>query len=100
MQTQEETALFESAEQRYARGDYDGALTLYEEFLERHPLSPLAALADQRQATIERELDAVMGRRGAPAPVHVNPYGLRAVEVSGGDSLAPVEAPHLPTFGR
>ncbi len=96
----EETALFENAELRYVRGDYDGAQILYEEFLRRHPISPLADLAAQRQATIERELDAVMGRRGAPAPVYVNPYGRRPAPPPATDGFAPVQAPEIPTFGR
>ncbi len=94
----EETALFEQAETRYARGDYDGASTLYAEFLELHPLSPLAPIADQRLSLIDREFDAIMGRRGSPAPVYVNPLGGAPDPTGNSFELAPVEAPHLPTF--
>jgi len=72
---EEETALFERAEVRYAHGDYDTARELYEAFLSLHPLSPLVGVAEQRLLMIDREIDAVMGRRGAPAPIRVNSYG-------------------------
>lgn len=95
----EETALFEEAEERYARGDYDGASALYRDFLDRHPLSPLVDIAEQRLATVERELDAIMGRRGAPAPVYVNPIGT-APPAPAEDGFEPVHAPEFPTFGQ
>lgn len=96
----EETALFEEAERRYARGDYDGASTLYRDFLRLHPLSPMADIAQQRIAAVEREIDAVMGRRGAPAPVYLAPSigaGAAPAEPPG---FEPVTAPEFPTFGR
>jgi len=95
----EETEMFEQAEERFARGDYDGARVLYEDFLDLHPLSPLTDIAEQRLRTMERELDAVMSRRGAPAPVRVNPWGSAAAT---GDEAVPVyvDAPELPTLGE
>lgn len=71
---EEETRLFERAEEHYKHGDYDGAQELYSRFLEQHPQSPFASVAQQRLRTMDREMDAVMGRRGAPAPVRVNPW--------------------------
>jgi hypothetical protein len=94
----EETDLFQRAETRYARGDYDGASTLYTEFLELHPLSPLAPIADQRLDMIDREFDAIMGRRGSPAPVYVNPLGAPPDPSTPGFQIAPVRAPQIPTF--
>lgn len=96
---EEETLLFERAEQRYASGDYDGAVERYERFLDLHPLSPLAPIAEQRLRNIEREIDAVMGRRGAPAPVRVNPFG--GAQAPGPELLPPdVEQPSLPALGE
>ena len=95
---QEETDLFQQAETRYARGDYDGAALLYAEFLERHPLSPLAPIADQRLGLVDREFDAIMGRRGSPAPVYVNPLGGSPDPTAQGFEIAPVQAPRIPTF--
>ncbi len=66
-----ENELMRSAEARYTAGDYDTAVDLYRRFIAEHPLSPFAPIAEQRLFTIERELDAVMGRRGGPAPIHV-----------------------------
>lgn len=96
---EEETVLFERAEQRYAAGDYDGAVERYERFLEIHPLSPLAPIAEQRLRNVEREIDAVMGRRGAPAPIRVNPFG--GAEAPGPEAVPPeVEQPRLPSLGE
>jgi hypothetical protein len=71
---EEETRLFERAEAHYRHGDYDGAQSLYERFVRQHPQSPFVDVAAQRLRTIDRELDAIMGRRGAPAPIRVNPW--------------------------
>lgn len=97
----EETVLFERAETSFALGDYEGARDLYVSFVETHPLSPLAPVARQRMATIDRELDTIMGRRGAPAPLYVSPFA----ETTAGppldeEGVRPVEAPSLPTFDR
>ena len=97
---QEETELFERAEESYARGDYDGAVTFYRRFLELHPTSPLASIADQRLLTIERELDALMGRRGAPAPVYVSPHGSPSAVDETTGQLPQIHAPELPVLGR
>jgi hypothetical protein len=85
----EETTLFERAEELYEVGDYDGASELYTRFLENHANSPLAEMAALRLRLVEREVDAVMGRRGSPAPLRVNPSGYGS---------NPVEAPVVPRF--
>lgn len=94
----DETRLFELAEERLQVGDYEGARTLYRQFIQEHPQSTLRTFATRRLATLDRELDAIMGRRGAPAPVHVPPPGserFRTIE----PAPAPVIAPHaLPTL--
>lgn len=96
---EEETALFERAEQHYSHGDYDGARVLYVEFLEQHPTSPFAAIASQRLRIVDRELDSVMGRRGAPAPVRVNPYAATPVPEP---TEAPIDvvAPRIRSLGQ
>ena len=68
---EEETALLERAEANFTAGEYDTAVALYQRFLAEHPRSPYANIAQQRLRLIERELDALMGRRGTPTPVHV-----------------------------
>lgn len=68
-----QTDLFELAEEHLQRGDYDGATRNYEAFLERYPHSPLAPIAEQRLRNIDRELEAVMGRRSTPAPIYIRP---------------------------
>jgi hypothetical protein len=98
--TLEETALFEEAEARFSRGDYDGATLLYREFLRLHELSPLADIAEQRLRAVEREVDAVMGRRGAPAPVYVNPARTSLPTRVDDDGFVPVSAPTIPTLGQ
>ncbi len=67
------TDLFEQAEAHLQRGDYEAATRAYSQFLDQHPDSPLADLARQRLLNIDRELEAVMGRRSAPAPIYVRP---------------------------
>lgn len=64
---------FERAEELLRAGDYDGATRLYEEFIDDHPHSPLAPIARLRLRNIDRELEAVMGRRATPAPIYVRP---------------------------
>jgi hypothetical protein len=64
---------FEDAEARLREGDYDGATRLYQTFLASHPHSPLAPIARQRLRNIDRELEAVMGRRATPAPIYIRP---------------------------
>lgn len=64
---------FERAETLLHAGDYDGAAGLYTDFLDRHPSSPLAPIARQRLRNIDRELEAVMGRRSTPAPIYIRP---------------------------
>jgi hypothetical protein len=97
--TEEDSVLFERAEQHYSHGDYDGARALYAEFVERHPLSPFHPIAVRRLAIIERELDSVAGGRGAPAPVRVNPYAATPVPEP---TEAPIEVrvPSIPSLGR
>ncbi len=67
------TDLFQRAEEFLQRGDYDGASEDYEAFLERYPNSPLAPIAEQRLRNIDRELEAIMGRRSTPAPIYIRP---------------------------
>jgi len=67
------TELFQRAEELLQLGDYDGASSNYEAFLERFPNSPLAPIAEQRLRNIDRELEAVMGRRSTPAPIYIRP---------------------------
>lgn len=95
----QETPLFGEAESAFRRGDYELASTGYGEFVESYPQSPLVALAEQRLRLIERELNAVMGRRGSPSPVRVNTSG----ENAGSDHAPPMprlEAPRLPSLGE
>lgn len=80
-----DTALFEQAEELLRGGDYEGASQAYEAFLSSHPASPLAPLAEQRLLNIDRELEAVMGRRAAPAPIYIKPAETEA------EALAPPE---------
>jgi hypothetical protein len=68
-----ETDLFEQAEQLLRIGDSEAANRNYEEFLERYPQSPLAPLARERLANIDRQLESIMGRRAAPAPIYIRP---------------------------
>lgn len=96
----EETLLFERAEASYTLGDYDGALAMYRLFLDQHALSPLAPIAEQRVQTIERELDAIMGRRGAPAPVYASPFATSTPLEDEPAPFRPVRAPTLPTLER
>ncbi|MFT5991286.1 MAG: hypothetical protein ACJA1R_002201 [Flavobacteriales bacterium] len=98
LQTVEETTLFQQAERSFTLGDYDGASEMYREFLRVHPLSPLAETAEQRIATIERELDAILGRRGAPAPVYASPYSTLPGAEEESPSFRAVRAPQLPTL--
>ncbi|MCB9506170.1 MAG: hypothetical protein H6700_11625 [Myxococcales bacterium] len=100
LQSPEETTLFEHAELSYARGDYDGASQLFREFLELHPHSPLADTAQHRLDIIDRELDAIMGRRGSPAPIYVHPFAPHAVTRQEPEAFAPVAAPEIPTLGE
>lgn len=69
---EEETTLLERAEANFTAGEYDIAEQLYRQFLREHPRSPYAAIASQRMRILERELEAVMGRRGTLTPVHVD----------------------------
>ncbi len=96
----EETLLFERAEASYTLGDYDGALAMYRLFLDQHALSPLAPIAEQRVHTIEREMDAIMGRRGAPAPVYASPFATTPTVEEPAAPFRPVRAPTLPTLER
>jgi hypothetical protein len=75
---------FERAEELLRAGDYDGATRLYEAFLADHPRSPLARVARQRLRNIDRELEAVMGRRATPAPIYIRPEPT-ADDVSNGE---------------
>jgi hypothetical protein len=96
---EEETHLFERAEEHFRAGDYEGARELYARFLELHRRSPLRPIAEQRNRLIDRELDAVTGRRGAPAPVRVNPLGAQG----GQEAVTPVpqfESPRLRSLGE
>jgi|SRR5690554_4301201 len=68
---EEETTLLERAEANFTAGEYDIAEQLYRQFLREHPRSPYSAIASQRLRILERELEAVMGRRGTLTPVHV-----------------------------
>jgi hypothetical protein len=69
---EEETTLLERAESNYTAGEYDAAAELYERFLREHPRSPYAEVAAQRLRIVERELEAVMGRRGTATPERVD----------------------------
>lgn len=91
-----DTALFQRAERYYTQGDYDRARDLYEQFLEEHPGSQLAEMARVRRRLLERELDAVMGRRGAPAPVRVAPTAPDPTETGPSRRF---ESPALPSLG-
>ncbi|MBN1946678.1 MAG: hypothetical protein JW797_13470 [Bradymonadales bacterium] len=64
---------FQRAEDCLHRGDYDEAIENYQAFLEQHPGSNLAPIARQRLIDIDRELEAVMGRRACPAPIYIRP---------------------------
>ena len=68
-----DTTIFEQAEELLRDGDYEGATRAYHQFLELHPSSPLVPIARQRLLNIDRELEAVMGRRYAPAPIYIRP---------------------------
>lgn len=96
--TTEETELFELAESRFRVGDHEGSLTLYNQFLLAHPTSPLADTARARIATINREWDAIMGRRGAPAPIYVSPFGAPPAEAPSEPAFEPITAPQLPVL--
>jgi hypothetical protein len=80
-----EPVLFERAETRLRRGDYEGATMDYQEFLQRFPNSPLASIARQRLRNIDRELEAVMGRRSSPAPIYIRPTDPGEEQSSTGD---------------
>ena len=79
----EHTVLFEQAEELLRLGDYEAASRLYEEFLNLYPQSPLAPMAHRRLANIDRQLESVMGRQSAPAPIFIRPHG--AVQEAGTD---------------
>lgn len=68
-----ETDKFQQAETCLRRGDYDEAIRLYHEFLHDEPNSPFAHVAQERLLNIDRELESVMGRRPAPAPLYIRP---------------------------
>ena len=68
-----DTVLFEQAEGQLRDGDYEGATRSYNQFLAEHPSSPLAPIARQRLLNIDWELEAVTGRRYAPAPIYIRP---------------------------
>lgn len=96
---EEDTAVFERAEDLYAVGDYDSASALYRSFLVDHADSPLRQMAELRLRLIERELDSVMGRRGAPAPVRVNPLGYQTTQDN--EPVQPrFESPSLRVLGE
>jgi len=95
-----ETSLFEHADQCYARGDYECASLLYERFATEHASSPLAPIARARITAIERELDAVMGRRGAQAPVFVRPFAPLRPHDEVAPAFAPVAAPEIVPLGN
>jgi hypothetical protein len=96
---EEDTAVFERAEDLYAVGDYDSASALYRSFLVDHADSPLRAMAELRIRLIERELDSVMGRRGSPAPLRVNPLGYQTTQET--EPVTPrFESPSLRVLGE
>lgn len=64
------TSSFELAEEAYRRGTYSEALDGYEDFLKRHPTSPLAKVAKQRIRCINREVRSMLGRSDSPRPVY------------------------------
>jgi hypothetical protein len=72
-QQREETILFQEAETLYQDGDYEGATTRYEAFLEAYPRSPFAATARRRLKTIDREVDSVISVRGGNRPIYIRP---------------------------
>ena len=65
-----ETTHFEAAEHHYRQGDFEAALTGYEDFLRRYPGSPLAETAEMRLRNIRREVSSVMERPGSPRPIY------------------------------
>ena len=92
-------AVFFAAEAHLQQGAHDNARLLYERFLREHPDSGLAPMARRRLLRIERELDAIVGRRGAPAPVA---FPLRFIIAGPAErlpALERLEAPQLPSLG-
>ena len=65
--------IFQEAEKAFRLGDYDKALTLYQEFLEQNPNSPLTSIAEQRIMSIEREFKSVMGKKRGLHPIYLKP---------------------------
>lgn len=83
---EEETTLLERAEANFTAGEYDIAEQLYRQFLREHPKSPYVPIASQRLRLLDRELEAVMGRRGTLTPVHVTqrlPQNMQRVSDAG-----------------
>jgi hypothetical protein len=68
-----ERAIFDQGETAYRQGNFDLALERYEAFLKAAPGHQLAPLAQQRILVIERELEAVMGRKIGPRPIYLRP---------------------------
>ena len=64
---------FEEAETLLSNGDYEGARTFYEQFIQANPASPLLPLVNERLANINRELESLMGRPHRPAPIYIRP---------------------------
>lgn len=90
------TETFQRAEEHFRRGHHDEARALYTAFLRDHPDSLLAPMAANRLEAIDREVDAIMGRRGTPAPVRTPArLPLDHAPVQSG-SLQRLEAPQLP----
>ncbi len=73
VEVREETVIFEEAERRYRTGDYEAASAYYQRFLSVYPRSPLAATAELRIRTIEREVEAIMDARSGNRPLYVKP---------------------------
>ena len=67
-----DTELFRQAEILLHRGDFEAARSDYERFLEQHPESPLAPMAELRLANIDAELEALLGR-GPNSPIYIRP---------------------------
>lgn len=78
--------LFKRAEALLAEGDYDRATQAYELFITEIPNGPLTRIAEQRLRNIDRELEAVMGRRSSPAPIYIRPP--EAVELPSDEEIS------------
>lgn len=82
-----ETVLYEEAEVHYRAGDYQRALDGYESFLKLYPESPLADVARIRIRSINREVNAVLGRSDIPKPKWIPPRNAEITESAQSEPL-------------